>query len=701
MRFRTTPSRAIRVWLFFLVTAAAAAVFWRTAYPTIAWWDSSQYSLAAATLGITSSPGSLLLTLLGWLVTRLPSTLAPAHRLNLFAGALAAMTVGLVYATAMLVARSAGDDHRGDRRDDRGAARGMAIGAALGALGVAFGSTLWEYAVMFTPYVLTAVFTGLLLWTMMRWWAAADRDDAWRWLAWLGLLFGLDFSVHRSNALLIPAVLAWILVRRPQTIARPASWLAGAGGLVAGLAVQLLVIPIARHTRSPLVMLDPTTWSRFWDYVSLAQVGGGFLVDLWPRKAALWSVQVADLLRVVGESYFHALSPVRVLGWLPGVAATIGLVGLWRRDRRLGAAFTLVLLLQATMTVLYFNIPADYFRSLHRHYLPVLVTIGVAAAYGAGVVAQQVARWAKGRRAAGAMAAATVGGAALLALPVVQLAANWRTHDASRRYFTRDYAANALQSLPPRAVYLTVGDTDTFPLWYLQAVERVRPDVRVVNLSLANAPWYVHRLVRRDVSFPLSSPTVIDGMRGPAPHTADTVAIPVRGSAEALGIPAGTPVPVSVTVRPGTRFGDDYLPADVVLLDIVRTNAFRIPLCVATTAGPDGLGWLQPYARLRGLHRCITPLPALGPDRDLLHANLLERYEYRGYADTTAVLDDVSLTMGRLYVSALGELLAAERAAGAADRCRREIAELFAKVPPNRVAFPAEETREIEARCDR
>ncbi|HTI61981.1 MAG TPA: hypothetical protein VL524_00635, partial [Gemmatimonadaceae bacterium] len=41
---------------------AALVVFARTAYPTITWWDSSSYSLAAATLGIASPPGSLLLT---------------------------------------------------------------------------------------------------------------------------------------------------------------------------------------------------------------------------------------------------------------------------------------------------------------------------------------------------------------------------------------------------------------------------------------------------------------------------------------------------------------------------------------------------------------------------------------------------------------------------------------------------------------
>ena len=46
----------------------------------------------------------------------------------------------------------------------------------------------------------------------------------------------------------------------------------------------------------------------------------------------------------------------------------------------------------------------------------------------------------------------------------MQLGSQWTAHDASRRYFTRDFAANALEGLPPNAIYFTVGDNDTFPL---------------------------------------------------------------------------------------------------------------------------------------------------------------------------------------------------------------------------------------------
>jgi len=56
----------------FATAAIAFAVYARTAARTITWWDGSSYPLAAVTLGIPGAPGSLLLTLLGWAVSRIP-----------------------------------------------------------------------------------------------------------------------------------------------------------------------------------------------------------------------------------------------------------------------------------------------------------------------------------------------------------------------------------------------------------------------------------------------------------------------------------------------------------------------------------------------------------------------------------------------------------------------------------------------------
>ena len=72
---------------------------------------------------------------------------------------------------------------------------------------------------------------------------------------------------------------------------------------------------------------------------------------------------------------------------------------------------------------------------------------------------------------------------------------NYDDHDRSGRYVAPEYAhEHAKQCRMTMPSLITNGDNDTFPLWYLQEVEGVRQDVRVVNISLLNTPWYINQL---------------------------------------------------------------------------------------------------------------------------------------------------------------------------------------------------------------
>jgi len=664
-----------------LVAAVAAGVFWRTAYPTITWWDSSSYSLAAATLGVNSPPGSLLLTLIGWPVARLSLGVSPAHALNLFAGLLAALTSGLVYVVSLA--------SLGIARFDGRTNTATALGAAAGALTFAFSATLWTYAIQFTPYVLTTVFTGLILWTMLRWWSDADRPDAWRWLALLGLLLGLDFSVHRTNALLIPGAVVWILLRRPATLRSRTAIVAGAGALAAGLVVQLLLIPIAAFTHSTLNFSDPSSLSRFWDYVTIKQLGGSFLLQLFPRKSPVWSAQTMDVLRMLRLDFLDVAGRAGALGLLPAIAGAWGIVALWRGNRRLATALVSVLLLQIVFTVLYFNIPANFFRTFDRHYLPIGVTIGVLVACGTGAAMERAAARPV-RIALGALAAAL--------LPAAQLWNNWATHDASRRYFARDYAANALLSLPPNAIYFTVGDNDTFPVMYLQSVEGVRPDVTIINLSVANVPRWPEQLTTRDPSFPLSLSFEQRAALVKRPWT-DTIAVlAIHGTAEQLAMAPGVAVPESLALRIRPENGDHMLPAEVMLLDIVRTNAWKRPLTFAVT-GPGAMEWLEPYGRIEGLYSRVVPTVNTPADARVLRAHLFEVARYRGFADSSVAIDGVSRTMGMQAYGPLIALLSVDVADGALPACRADRRALLARLPLDRLTAPPEYRERIESAC--
>ena len=97
----------------------------------------------------------------------------------------------------------------------------------------------------------------------------------------------------------------------------------------------------------------------------------------------------------------------------------------------------------------------------------------------------------------GTVAAAIIGAVCLL-VPIQMASQTWDDHDRSGRYTCRDFGQNYLMTLQDEGypIIFTNGDNDTFPLWYNQDVEGVRPDARVCNLSYLQTDWYIDQMVR-------------------------------------------------------------------------------------------------------------------------------------------------------------------------------------------------------------
>ncbi|HEY6975347.1 MAG TPA: DUF2723 domain-containing protein [Chitinophagaceae bacterium] len=81
-----------------------------------------------------------------------------------------------------------------------------------------------------------------------------------------------------------------------------------------------------------------------------------------------------------------------------------------------------------------------------------------------------------------------------LLVPVWMGAQEWDDHDRSKKQLPRDMAKDYLNSCAPNAILFTFGDNDTYPLWYAQEVEGIRPDIRVINTSLLGIDWYINQL---------------------------------------------------------------------------------------------------------------------------------------------------------------------------------------------------------------
>jgi MFS family permease len=684
------------LWVSIFVMLLSFCVYALTAFRTITWWDNAEYSLAAITFGVTHPPGSLLTVLLGWLVTKIPLGLTAIFKLNLLAGLAASLTTAILVQTAVRYRRNLTFEKSGVQ--PRYNSWSFIIGSILGGLAYAFSETTWTYSTKLSPYIFTALFSSTIVWVLLRWWEDSGSEKSMQWLFVIGLLFGLDFSVHRTNMLLVPAAFLWIVVGNWRVLKSVWSWLSGILGYVIGLSVQLLLIPMAA-TNPYLNGGDPSTIGRFWDYVSLKQFGGNWLLNIFPRKAPFWSYQLHDYFNTFSANFFSTGFNLGIWGIFPVIFGVFGFILLWKSNRRLAIATIILFVIASLGAILYFNLPENYFRSNDRHYMPsfvifaCLIILGCGYFVGAISSLLQKARW-----------AIVIPALFLIwVLPSYQLARNYHSQDCSRNYFTYDFAHNLMATLPERAILFTNGDADTFNPWYLQGGEKERPDVSIINLPLLNMPSYVSQVLANNPDLVISLTSAEIENLNVRPWTDTIVSISARCNQQTMNIPDNISIPDSVAFHITPNIVDKYLLAqDWMLLQIITANAWQRPIYFAMTVSEDNLCWVAPYLRSEGAAQRLIPMQSPAIDRQIMSDNLMGKYLYRGLADSSMPLDKFTKDITTSYYPLFINLATADAQAGDIKACQNTIKFMKETLPINRLGpLPESFTEAINSACDK
>ncbi len=253
------------------------------------------------------------------------------------------------------------------------------------------------------------------------------------------------------------------------------------------------------------------------------------------------------------------------------------------------------------------------------------------------------------------MAAYASAGLCLLAVPVLMGEQEWDDHDRSKKTLARDMGRDYLESCPQNAILFSFGDNDTYPLWYAQEVEGIRPDVRVMNYSLLGEAWYINELRYKvnqnspaDVIFPAEQiqgtnrdAVVIGDLPGFDPNkyydlysilknvtaSDDTKYTQPAEDGETLNFfpthKASVPVDINTVRSNGTVNADDsvvselhldlsknknyILKNELAVLAVIAANKWQRPICFNSTYEVEELG-LAKYIRQDGLAGRLVPV---------------------------------------------------------------------------------------------
>ncbi|MHA4807003.1 glycosyltransferase family 117 protein [Flavitalea flava] len=410
---------------------------------------------------------------------------------------------------------------------------------------------------------------------------------------------------------------------------------------------------------------------------------------------------------------------------LPFILGLIGLVFQYTRNRRDFMVTGLLFFFTGFAIVVYLNQAGYQPRERDYAYAGSFYAFAIWIGLGVIWVKEQLEKVIKGPAANYAAA-----GLCFLAVPMLMGNQEWDDHDRSKKTLARDIGKDYLESCPPNAILISFGDNDTYPLWYAQEVEGIRPDVRVMNYSLLGTDWYINQLRYKVNKSPAAdvifTPEQIQGSSrevigiGNMPgfdqnkyydlfdmmknivgsddpkytnqsEDGDTYNfLPVRK----LSVPVDARVVrANGTVNPGDSVvsslqleiskNKNYLfKNELAVLALIAANKWERPICFNSTYELEDLG-LAKYIRQDGLAGRLVPVidggSAYGSyNNDLAYSNIMTKFAY-GNANTPGVYYDEENRRHLNTIRAAHAQLALSLTDGGKNDSARNILEHFDK----------------------
>jgi hypothetical protein len=293
-------------WAVFLF---ALLVYSLTMERTVSFWDCGEYISAAVNLEVVHPPGSPLHAMIGSVVSLPTPPAADAAAINFLSAASSAFTVLFFYwSLTMLLLKMY---ERQGWPLDKPNLVALFGGAVVAGCAMTFLDSFWFSAVEGEVYALSALFTSLIVWSVLRWERQANEPRSGRWLVLIALLIGLGSGVHLLHLLALPAVALVYYYKKYDTVTTRGIL----GALIAGVVIVGLVllgvldfyVRIANAFELYFVnSMGLPFWSGFFTFVVLFFAGVILLLIYAIRngKPGLQLAMMATIMTLIGVSSY-------------------------------------------------------------------------------------------------------------------------------------------------------------------------------------------------------------------------------------------------------------------------------------------------------------------------------------------------------------------------------------------------------------
>lgn len=535
-----------------------------------------------------------------------------------------------------------------------------------------------------TVAIFFVVYPGIVKWlpAMMDGEFLGKKSAVWEFLPWLliaGSLYGIYYSYIHKKKMLHIALLAGVMI-------------------FFGYTTYTSVI-IRANQNPPMNENDPSNLARLTSYLGREQYGDAPFIkrrySQEPQHQGIYTNYTSDMDFLIRYQLNHMF--FRYIGWnfigiegdyqdsgitwkdTWGVPFFVGLFGLWyhfKRDWKTGLILVATFIVLGPVLTLYQNQQEPQPRERDYFYVGAYYVYSIWIALGIVGIIDLL------RKKFSTASTAIAAGCVVLfmgAVPINLARINFHSHDRRGDYVAWDYSYNILQTCEKDAILFTNGDNDTFPLWYLQDVEGIRRDVRIVNLSLVNTNWYIQQMKRPPYyaeakSVPMSLTDKQIQEIQPVQFETTNISLPVPkevykrfGITDTATINHGK---IDFTMKHTLQFGQvtAIRVQDIMAQDIIFSNKWQVPVYFAVTCSPDSKIGLDDYLWFNGLAwrlepRKITQREDGGINPEIVEANLLKEpegfsktpqygYKFRRIADPDVYFDENTTRLMINYRSA-------------------------------------------------